>query len=214
LAATAEERQEQDNWLRLLRSGDHQAFAVFVDKYKETVFLCCRKLGLAEHEADDVAGETFLAAYKGLSRYARRAELSTWLWGIAYRQAVSFLRKNRRDRQLAHKGLEAEPDEQMADDRQHGPAAAIQSEETESVVWQAVDRLPKLWAMAVILFYREQKSIADIAGIMHSKENTVKTYLFRARERLKATLAPVFAEEILHQESRGNADRQTQRTRF
>lgn len=209
MAATAWQRQEHDNWLRLLRSGDHQAFAVFVDKYKESVFLCCRKLGLAEHEVDDVAGETFLAAYKGLSRYAGRAELSTWLWGIAYRQAVSFLRKNRRGRQL-----EVEPDVQMADDRQHGPAAAIQGEETESLVWQAVDRLPKLWAMAVILFYREQKSVSVIARIMQAKENTVKTYLFRARERLKATLAPVFAEEILHEESRGNADRQTQRTRF
>ncbi len=209
MAATAWERQEPDNWLRLLRSGDPQAFAVFVENYKEAVFLCCRKLGLAEHEADDVAGETFLAAYKGLSRYAGRAELGTWLWGIAYRQAVSFLRKNRRNRQL-----EAEPDEQMADDRQHGPAAAIQGEETEKVVWQAVDRLPKLWAMAVILFYREQKSVADIAGIMQAKENTIKTYLFRARERLRTDLAPVFAEEILHEESPGNADRQTQRTRF
>jgi RNA polymerase sigma-70 factor (ECF subfamily) len=187
---------------------------VFVDKYKESVFLCCRKLGLAEHETEDVAGETFLAAYKGLSRYAGRAELSTWLWGIAYRQAVSFLRKNRRGRRLAPEGLEAEPDEQIADGRQDGPAATIQVEETGIAVWQAVDRLPKLWAMAVILFYREQKSVADIAEIMQAKENTVKTYLFRARERLRTALAPVFAEEVLHEESPGNANRQTQRTGF
>ena len=209
LAETAWERQQQDNWLQLLRSGDHQAFTVFVDKYKETVFLCCRKLGLAEHEVDDVAGETFLAAYKGLSRYSGRAELSTWLWGIAYRQAVSFLRRNRRGRQL-----EAEPDGQIADDSQEGPAAAIQGRETERIVWQAVGRLPKLWAMAVILFYREQKSVADIAKIMQAKENTIKTYLFRARERLKTTLAPVFGEEILHEESPGHADRRVERTRF
>ena len=209
MAATAWERQEQDNWLRLLRGGDHQAFAAFVDKYKETVFLCCRKLGLAEQEVDDVAGETFLAAYKGLSRYSGRAELSTWLWGIAYRQAVSFLRKNRRGRQL-----EAEPNGQITDDRREGPAAAVQGRETERIVWQAVDGLPKLWAMTVILFYREQKSIADIARIMQAKENTVKTYLFRARERLKTALSPVFGEEILREESPGHADRETQRTRF
>jgi len=190
-------------------SGDHQAFAVFVDKYKETVFLCCRKLGLAEHEVEDVAGETFLAAYKGLSRYTSRAELSTWLWGIAYRQAVSFLRKNRRGRQL-----EADTDGQIAGNGQAGPAAVVQSRETERIVWQAVDRLPKLWAMAVILFYREQKSVADIAKIMQAKENTVKTYLFRARERLKTALAPVFGEEILREESSGHADRQVERTQL
>ena len=209
MAETAWQRQEQDKWLRLLRSGDHQAFAVLVDKYKETVFLCCRKLGLAEHEAEDVAGETFLAAYKGMSRYCGRAELSTWLWGIAYRQAVSFLRKNRRGRQL-----EAEPDEQIADDVRDGPAAVIQGRETERIVWQAVDRLPRLWAVAVILFYREQKTIADIAEIMQAKENTVKTYLFRARERLKTALAPVFEEDVLLEGSPGHADREAQRARF
>jgi len=78
------EQQQQDNWLRLLRSGDHGAFAEFIDKYKETVFLCCLRLGLAEDEAEDVASETFLAAYNGLSRYSGRAELSTWLWSVEY----------------------------------------------------------------------------------------------------------------------------------
>lgn len=202
MAETAWERQRKDDWLRLLRSGDHQAFAELIDKYKETVFLCCRKLGLAEDEAEDVASETFLAAYKGLRRYTGRAELSTWLWSIAYRQAASFLRKNRR-----HRLLEAEPDGQMADSNELGPAAVLQGRETEKIVWAAVDRLPRLWAVAVILFYREQKSVAEMAKIMRTNENTVKTYLFRARQRLKMALAPAFGDQILREESIGHADR-------
>ncbi len=147
------EQQRKDNWLRLLRSGDHGAFAQFIDKYKETVFLCCRRLGLREDEAEDVASETFLAAYNGLSRYSGRAELSTWLWSIAYRRAVSYLRKNRRRWQL-----EAEPDEsrQVGSGEVQEPAAAIQGKETEKIVWEAVERLPRLWAMAIILYYREE----------------------------------------------------------
>jgi len=187
------EQQRKDNWLRLLRSGDHGAFAQFIDKYKETVFLCCRRLGLAEDEAEDVASETFLAAYNGLSRYSGRAELSTWLWSIAYRRAVSYLRKNRRQWQL-----EAGPDEsrQVGSGEEQEPAAAIQGKETEKIVWEAVERLPKLWAMAIILYYREEKSILEIAKIMQAKENTIKTYLFRARQRLKKALAPAFGEDI------------------
>jgi len=187
------EQQQKDNWLRLLRSGDHGAFAQLIDKYKETVFLCCRRLGLTEDETEDVASETFLAAYKGLSRYRGRAELSTWLWSIAYRQAVSYLRKNRRQWQL-----EAEPDEsrQVGSGKEQEPAAAIQGRETEKIVWEAVGRLPRLWAMAIILYYREEKSIIDIAKIMQAKENTIKTYLFRARQRLKKALAPAFGEDI------------------
>ena len=184
------QQQQKDNWLRLLRSGDHQAFAEFIDKYKETVFLCCRKLGLRDDEVEDVANETFLAAYKGLSRYSGRAELSTWLWAIAYRQAISYLRKNRKQWQL-----EAEPDESIADSKEQGPVTAIQGKETEKIVWQAVERLPRLWAMTIILHYREEKNIAEIAKIMQAKENTVKTYLFRARGKLKRTLAAAFGEE-------------------
>jgi len=195
------EQQRKDNWLRLLRSGDHGAFAQFIDKYKETVFFCCRRLGLREDEAEDVASETFLAAYNGLSRYKGRAKLSTWLWSIAYRQAVSYLRKNRRQSKTpSNMGwqLEAGPDEsrQVGSSEVQEPVMTIQGKETKKIVWEAVELLPRLWAMAVILYYREEKSIIDIAKIMRTKENTIKTYLFRARQRLKKALAPAFGEDI------------------
>lgn len=178
------------DWLRLLRSGDHQAFSRFIDKYKETVFLCCRQMGLREDEIEDAASDTFLAAYKGLSKYAGQSDLSTWLWSIAYRKAVNYLRKNRRQWQL-----DDEMSKQIADNRQQEQAAQIQIEETEKAVWEAVERLPRLWAITVLLHYREEKSVADIAKIMGTKENTVKTYLFRARLQLKEMLSPALGAE-------------------
>ncbi|MHC4087048.1 MAG: RNA polymerase sigma factor [Planctomycetota bacterium] len=186
-----QKQQKKRKWLRLLRSGDHEAFAEFIEKYKETVFLCCRRLGLSEDETEDVASETFLAAYKGIGRYRGRAELSTWLWTIAYRQGINYLRKNRKQWQL-----EAELDEQISDSKEQGPAAVVQSRETERIVWEAVERLPRLWSMAIILYYREEKSIVDIAKIMQINENTVKTYLFRGRDKLKQILATAFTEDI------------------
>ena len=162
------QKRQKKKWLRLLRRGDHEAFAEFIEKYKETVFLCCRRLGLSEDEAEDVASETFLAAYKAIGRYSGRSELSTWLWSIAYRQGINYLRKNRKEWQL-----ETEPVEQISDSKEQGPTEAVQSRETEEIVWEAVERLPRLWAMAVILHYREEKSVVDIAKIMQIKENTV-----------------------------------------
>ena len=185
------QKQQKKKWLRLLRNGDHRVFAEFIEKYKETVFLCCRRLGLREDEAEDVASETFLAAFKGIGRYSGQAELSTWLWTIAYRQGINYLRKNRKQWQL-----EGEPDEQVGDSKEQGPAAVVQGRETERIVWEAVERLPRLWAMVVILYYREEKSIVDIAKIMQIKENTVKTYLFRGRDKLKQILTSAFEEDI------------------
>jgi len=185
------EKKESEGWLARLLAGDHQAFAEFVDKYKEMVFLCCRTLGLRENEAEDVASETFLAAYKKISRYRSQAELSTWLWSIAYRQAVNYLRKNRRRGELL-----GEADARLANNKQQGPVAALQGKEKEKIVWEAVKQLPRLWAMAVILYYRQEKSVKDIAKIMRTKQNTVKTYLFRARKRLQELLADVFREDF------------------
>ncbi len=172
-------QQELANWFELLRSGDEAAFAELIDKYKETVFLCCRSLGLKEDQAEDVASETFLAAYQGLHRYAGRAELSTWLWSIAYRQAINYLRKNRRKWTTCSELRAASCEHRTSTEN---------SEEAE-IIWSAVSRLPRLWAMAIILHYREDKTIADIARIMRVRKNTVKTYLFRGREKLKSTLA-------------------------
>lgn len=148
---------------------------------------------MREDEVEDVASETFMAAYKGLQRYQGKAELSTWLWSIAYRQAINHLRKNRKLRQLDDEPDELHPGVSGAE---KGPAEAIQGQETEQIVWQAVERLPRLWTMAVILYYREEKSIIEIAQIMRTKENTIKTYLFRARRKLKQALAPVFGEDV------------------
>jgi len=183
-------QQQKGNFLQLLRSGDERAFAKFIDKYKEMVFLCCRSLGLRQDEAEDVASETFLAAYKALRWYSGKAQLSTWLWSIAYRQAVNYLRKNRRKWQPL-----TEPNEQVAQNQERGPMLTAQHSEEAEIVWAAVERLPRLWAMAVILHYREDRSIADIAKIMKARKNTVKTYLFRGRERLKQLLAVTFGAD-------------------
>ena len=184
------EAQEKDNWLELLRLGDHRVFGEFVDKYKETVFLCCRRLGLRADEVEEAASETFMAAYKALRRYSGWAELGTWVWSIAYRKGIDQLRQNQRKRQL-----EAEAGDGMVASREAGPATAVQGAERDQRVWEAVERLPRLWSLAVILRYREEKSVVDIAQIMDSKENTIKTYLFRGREKLKEMLAEPFGED-------------------
>jgi len=182
LADEARKRQDE-SWLGRLLAGDHEAFAEFVDKYKEMVFLCCRTLGLREDEIEDVASETFMAAYKGIGRYRGQAELGTWLWRIAYRKGVDCLRKNRRENQLL-----AKQDEQPPNSRNIQALAGLESKEQAELVWQAVGRLPRLWAMAMVLFYREAREVKEIAKIMRVRQNTVKTYLFRGRKKLKELL--------------------------
>lgn len=183
MAGEAEKGQRPD-WLRKLFAGDHEAFGEFIDKYKGTVFMCCRTLGLREDDVEDVASETFLAAYRSISRYRGQAELGTWLWKIAYHKAVSHLRKYGRTGQLFDEDIE-----QLADMRRRPSLDVLEDREQAESVWRLVMRLPKMWAVAILLFYREEKSVSEIAKIMKKGENTVKTFLFRGRKKLKELLA-------------------------
>jgi RNA polymerase sigma-70 factor (ECF subfamily) len=183
-------RQRKGNWLRLLVSGDHTAFREFVEQYQQTVFLCCRTLGLSETEAQDVASETFLTAYEKIGTFSGKSKLSTWLWKVAYYKGINYLRKNRRRKELLS-GLSG----QLAEARIEQVSAALESKEQADAVWRAVGRLPKLWALAIVLFYRQEKTIKEIAKIMNKRQNTVKTYLFKGRKRLKERLSKVIAED-------------------
>ncbi len=179
-----DEAQQRGNWLRLLCNGDKAAFAQFVDEYQQVVFLCCKTLGLNETEANDVASETFLVAYQKLSKFKGQSKLSTWLWKIAYYKGIDYIRKNRRDLGRLD-GL----DEQLSDKNIAQVAAELENKEQSEIVWNAVRTLPGNWSIAILLFYRENKRIKEISKIMKKRENTIKTYLFKGRKRLKDLLA-------------------------
>ncbi|MHC4792607.1 MAG: RNA polymerase sigma factor [Planctomycetota bacterium] len=121
----------------------------------------------------------------------QKIKLSTWLWRIAYRQAVNYLRKKGKQQQLL-----VEPEGKAADNRTAEMLAEIERKERAEFVWQAVERLPRIWAVAIVLFYREEKSIMEVAKIMKKRKNTIKTYLFRGRKRLKELLADRPGEDI------------------
>jgi RNA polymerase sigma-70 factor, ECF subfamily len=169
----------QAGLIHRLRDGDSAAFADFIARYQQQVFMCCRLLGLGADEIEDVASETFLAAYQGIGRYSGGAKISTWLWKIAYNKAISFLRQKIKNQKLQQKIQSHYKDEQTT---------APYGDDNAEIVWDAVKKLPQDQAMAIVLFYRQEKSIKEIADIMTKSQNTVKTNLSRGREKLKEML--------------------------
>ena len=103
-------------------SWTRKVFADFIDEYQQVTFLCCKTLGLNETEAEDVASETFLAAYKKLDKFRGQSKLSTWIWKIAYYKAIDYIRKNRRDLRVLD-----EIDDQLADKKIAQVAAELEN---------------------------------------------------------------------------------------
>jgi len=161
-----------------LKSGDAQAFACFVREYQDMVYACGRTVGLRDDEIEDAASETFMAAYRNIGSFSGRSKLGSWLWRIAYNKAVDHRRKRQAAGSLAD-------DETMAVAAADTlPGSRLEEEEQSRVIWQTVQKLPESQAATIVLFYREGRSIQEIAEILETSENTVKTWLHRGRGEL------------------------------
>jgi len=165
-------------------------FTRFVRTYQNMVFACCRAVGLREEDIEDAAGETFLAAYKSIKNFSGKSKLSSWLWKIAYYKALDYRKKEYKTKpSMAVIETLAAPAET--------PEMNLSAEEQNAAVWQAVQRLSQPQAAVIVLYYREGKSIEDIARILETPGNTIKTYLHRGRKELYSRLQSIWETDYV-----------------
>jgi RNA polymerase sigma-70 factor, ECF subfamily len=165
-----------------LRRQDAREFARLVAVYQRFVLGMAQSLGLSGADCDDAAAETFAIAYRALPKFRGDAQLSTWLYRIGYRTALKV--RHRYPQTLS-------PTADTAETHALRPEETMAVHETHEAIWQAVARLDSDQAIAVELFYRRLMSVEEVAAVMQKPEGTVKTLLFRARERLRTLLKPL-----------------------
>jgi RNA polymerase sigma-70 factor, ECF subfamily len=176
------------------RSGDEDAFAKLVMLHADRVYGALRRFGLGEDEADEVAQEVFLRAWRGLAQFEERAQLSTWLYRIAFNEA-----QRRRSRRVLARA-EADPDGEdpivaLPDSPHLAPEAQTLSREFEQILDAALAQLPGEWRDAVVLRDIEGLSTAEAAEIVGVRQAAFKSRLHRGRMRLVALLEPYLSLE-------------------
>lgn len=176
------------------RDGDPDAFAELVAIHGERVYGALRRFGLDPGEADEVAQEVFLRAWRGLGRFEERAQLSTWLYRIAFNEA------RRRLARRAHPRVEADPDREdpvtlVPEAEQLGPEAqALEQEFMQKLDW-ALGQLPEDWRAAVVLRDIEGLSTQQAAEVVGVRQAAFKSRLHRGRMQLRTLLDPYLGVE-------------------
>lgn len=181
------------------KRGDRDAFGQLVERYQRLVaslaYSGLGNLSLSE----DVAQETFLAAWRNLSNLREPAKLRSWLCGIARNLINNAVRKH---------GIQprAESIEALADSPSPDPAPAEQAvtREEAELLWRSLERIPETYREPMILFYREQQSIEKVADALELSEDAVKQRLSRGRKLLQEELA-TFVEGALSRTAPGRA---------
>ncbi len=176
------------------RAGDEDAFGQIVALHADRVYGTLRRFGLAPADAEDVAQEVFLRAWRGLGRFEGRAQLSTWLYRIAFNEAQRRLGRHE-PATVAPKPDGEDPAAAISDTPQRGPAAKALEREFEATLEDALKQLPPEWRAPVVLRDLEGLSTKDAAMVVGIREAAFKSRLHRGRMQLRGLLEPYLGLE-------------------
>ncbi|OSZ79930.1 RNA polymerase subunit sigma [Chitinophagaceae bacterium IBVUCB2] len=174
-------------------SGDHQAYAILVNRYQNYVFTLTLRMIKSREDAEEVAQDVFIKAYKYLADFKGASKFTTWLYTIVNNTCISFLRKKKLD---IH-SLDNEKVFEAADNQDSGMKANMVEQKSKlAMVNESINLLNPDDAQIITLFYKAEQSLEETAKILGIETNAAKVRLFRARTRLKEKMETNFAEEV------------------
>lgn len=174
-------------------SGNHQAYAGLVHRYQNYVFTLTLRIVKNREDAEEVAQDVFVKAYKYLADFKGASKFTTWLYTIVNNTCISFLRKKK----LEIHSLDNERVFEAADSQDSGMKAnMIEQKSKLAMVNEAIGLLNPDDAQIITLFYKAEQSLEETAQILGIEVNAAKVRLHRARTRLKDKMEIHFAEEV------------------
>jgi RNA polymerase sigma factor (sigma-70 family) len=173
--------------------GNKQAYAELVKRYQGFVFTICLRYTSSREDAEEIAQDIFVKAYRCLSDFRGDSKFSTWLYTIVNTSCITFLRKKR----LQTHSLDDEKVFAVADNIDGGMRAnQVEQKSRIAMVNEAIQLLSADDAKIITLFYKGEQSLDEIGEILGIDPNTVKVKLHRARVRLKDKMEKHFAQEV------------------
>lgn len=174
-------------------AGNQFAYADLVKRHQRFVFTLAMRFAKGREDAEEIAQDCFVKAYRSLASFQGQSKFSTWLYSIVYTTAMTFLRKKRIDTDsIDDEGtfVQVESHESVYDTNN------VENKSRSFYLNQAIEQLLPDDATIITLFYKGEQSLEEIAQTMGIETNTVKVKLFRARQRLKDKLERNLKHEV------------------
>jgi len=173
--------------------GEQNAYAELVNRYQAYVFTLVLRMIKSREDAEEVAQDVFIKAYRSLADFRGESKFSTWLYTIANTTSITFLRKKKLDMH----SLDNEKVFEVADSKDSGfRANLVEQKSRVNMVNEAIAMLSPDDAEIITLFYKAEQNLEEISRILRLETNTAKVRLHRARTRLKEKMEKNFSEEV------------------
>jgi len=178
--ASAAVREDDREAIEACRRGEREAFDRLVERYQRDVYRLCYRFVNNHEDANDLAQESFIKAYRALDRFRGDSSFSTWLYRIAVNTCLNF--------RAARKPAADELPETLSDGRARADES-MESDEQARRVRAAIQRLPEKQRATLILKTYHDLTHEEVARVLGSAVGTVKANLFYALGNLKKMLA-------------------------
>jgi len=181
-------RIEVQQLLDKIIDGDQNAFNKLVITYKDYAFTIAYNVLGNREEAEEIAHDSFIKAYKNLKKFNRTAKFSTWLYRIVFNTAVSEKRKKKihKDPIEDHMYLPEDNRDQLED------------QDKKYFLNEGLKNLLDEDRIVLTLFYLDDMSLEEISQVVDMKVNSIKVRLHRARKRLARELEKKLKHEALN----------------
>jgi RNA polymerase sigma-70 factor, ECF subfamily len=179
----------------LARAGHESAYRELIRRYERPVFSLLFRMVRDRELAEDLSQETFIKALNAIESYRPEFKFSSWIFKIANNAAIDHLRR----RELDTLSLDGSPHAQTPEaveatalqigDRQESPLDTVEAKELGGEIEVAIAQLRPKYRSCILLRHVEGRAYEEIAEIMDLPLGTVKTYIHRARNELRQSLA-------------------------
>jgi len=173
--------------------GEQALYADLVKRHQNFVFTIALRYTPNREDAEEIAQDVFVKAYRNLADFRGESKFSTWLYTIATTTSITFLRKKK----LTVHSLDNEQVFEVADNQNSAfRANQVEQKSKVQVINEAIKMLSVDDARIISLFYQGEQSLEEIGRIIGAEPNTVKVKLHRARQRLKEKMEKHFMQEV------------------
>ncbi len=172
---------------------EQTAFSQIVERYQNYVFSLVLRFVENREDAEEIAQDVFVKAYRSLADFRGESKFSTWLFTIARTSCISFLRKRKLDTQSLDNertGI------QLANRESAFRADIVEQKSRHAMLNESISMLSVDDSQVLTLFYKGEQTLEEIGKIMRLDPNTVKVKLHRARQRLKDKMEKYFRHEV------------------
>jgi RNA polymerase sigma-70 factor (ECF subfamily) len=181
--------------IRAVLAGDKDAYGVLVARHGEIMFRVAFRITESESDAEEIVQETFLRGYRGLAEFDGRADFRTWIYRIAVNCALRVLNRRRSESAvpISEEFDDDRPGVQLADSGA-GPDRLLLDREIEYRRHAAMEKMTQDERLAFVLRHLEGRSMEEIAAALEITPNNAKQAVFRAVQKMRRSLAPLWVK--------------------